>query len=135
MPDPLQIFIPLRKADAAQRLICGYATAELPDKAGEICDYASTKPFYEQWSADCAKAAAAGVLATCAPCTARGRRARFHRSPSTTTPGASRSPPRSSMTANALDARLEKLAAEGEAGGFFLRFWCRAEIDKIYKNQ
>lgn len=46
MPDPLQIFIPLRKADAAQRLICGYSTAELPDKAGEICDYASTKPFY-----------------------------------------------------------------------------------------
>jgi hypothetical protein len=56
VPDPLQMFIPLRKADAAQRLIYGYATAELPDKAGEICDYASTKRFYEQWSADCAKA-------------------------------------------------------------------------------
>ncbi|WP_374545006.1 hypothetical protein [Rhodoblastus sp.] len=56
MSDPLQIFIPLRKADAARRLIYGYATAELPDKAGEICDYASTKPFYEQWSAGCAKA-------------------------------------------------------------------------------
>lgn len=56
MPDPLQMFIPLCKADAAQRLIYGYATAELPDKAGEICDYASTKPYYEQWSADCAKA-------------------------------------------------------------------------------
>ncbi|MDI9847553.1 hypothetical protein QM467_05695 [Rhodoblastus sp. 17X3] len=56
MPDPLQMFIPLRKADAARRLIYGYATAELPDKSGEICDYASTKPFYEQWSAECAKA-------------------------------------------------------------------------------
>ena len=56
MSDPLQIFIPLRKADAARRVIYGYATAELPDKAGEICDYASTKPYYEQWSAGCAKA-------------------------------------------------------------------------------
>jgi hypothetical protein len=56
VPDPMQMFIPLCKADAAQRMIYGYATAELPDKAGEICDYASTKPHYEQWSADCAKA-------------------------------------------------------------------------------
>jgi hypothetical protein len=56
VPDPLQIFIPLRKADAAKRMIYGYATAELPDKAGEICDYASTRPHYEHWSAECAKA-------------------------------------------------------------------------------
>ena len=56
MSDQLNLFIPLRKADAAQRLIYGSATAELPDRAGEICDYASTKPFYEQWSADFAKA-------------------------------------------------------------------------------
>jgi hypothetical protein len=50
------LFIPLSKADAAQRLIYGYATAELPDRSGEICDYATTKPYYEQWSADFAKA-------------------------------------------------------------------------------
>ncbi len=56
MSDQLQLFIPLSKADAAQRIVYGYATAELPDRAGEICDYASTKPLYEQWSADCAKA-------------------------------------------------------------------------------
>jgi hypothetical protein len=56
LSDQLQLFIPLRKADAAQRMVYGYATAEAPDKAGEICDYASTKPYYEQWSADCAKA-------------------------------------------------------------------------------
>ncbi|MGP0106663.1 hypothetical protein [Rhodoblastus sp.] len=56
MSDPLQMFIPLRKADAARRLISGYATAELPDRAGEICDYASTKPYYEKWSEDFAKA-------------------------------------------------------------------------------
>ncbi|WP_298421036.1 hypothetical protein [Rhodoblastus sp.] len=56
MSDPLQFFIPLRKADAARRLITGYATAELPDRSGEICDYASTKPHYEKWSEDFAKA-------------------------------------------------------------------------------
>jgi hypothetical protein len=50
------MFIPLRKADAAQRLVSGYATAEAPDRSGEICDYASTKPFYEQWSEIFAKA-------------------------------------------------------------------------------
>ncbi|MDI4641460.1 hypothetical protein K9U39_11005 [Rhodoblastus acidophilus] len=50
------MFIPLRKADAARRLIYGYATAELPDRAGEICDYASTRPYYEKWSEDFAKA-------------------------------------------------------------------------------
>jgi hypothetical protein len=54
--EPLQLFIPLHKADAAQRLVYGYATAERPDRAGEICDYATTKPFYEQWTADFAKA-------------------------------------------------------------------------------
>jgi hypothetical protein len=54
--EPLHLFIPLCKADAAQRLVYGYATAELPDRAGEICDYATTKPFYEQWTADFAKA-------------------------------------------------------------------------------
>ena len=56
MSEPLQLFIPLHKADAAQRLVYGYATAERPDRAGEICDYATTKPFYEQWTADFAKA-------------------------------------------------------------------------------
>jgi hypothetical protein len=52
----LQMFIPLRKADAAQRLVYGYATAEAPDRAGEICDYASTKPHYQAWSKTFAKA-------------------------------------------------------------------------------
>ena len=56
MSERLNTFIPLCKADAARRLVTGYATAELPDRGGEICDYASTKPLYEQWSADVAKA-------------------------------------------------------------------------------
>ncbi|WP_294538099.1 hypothetical protein [uncultured Rhodoblastus sp.] len=56
MPELLNLFIPLHKADADQRLVYGYATAERPDRAGEICDYVTTKPFYEQWTADFAKA-------------------------------------------------------------------------------
>lgn len=56
MSDPMKLFIPLRKADAARRIVTGFATAEAPDRAGEICDYASTKPHYQKWSEDFSKA-------------------------------------------------------------------------------
>ncbi|HET6379369.1 MAG TPA: hypothetical protein VFG05_13840 [Methylocella sp.] len=46
----LRMFIPITKVDAPQRLVYGVATAEKEDRAGEICDYESTKPFYEKWS-------------------------------------------------------------------------------------
>ncbi len=46
----LRLDIPITKVDAARRLVYGLATAETADRAGEICDYASTKPFYEKWS-------------------------------------------------------------------------------------
>jgi hypothetical protein len=51
----LRMFIPITKVDAARRLVYGLATAETEDRAGEICDYASTKPLYEKWSAEIAK--------------------------------------------------------------------------------
>ncbi len=51
----LRMFIPITKVDAAQRLVFGVATAEAEDRAGEICDYASTKPFYKKWSEEIAK--------------------------------------------------------------------------------
>jgi hypothetical protein len=51
----LRMFIPITKVDAAQRLVYGVATAEMEDRAGEICDYASTKPLYEKWSEQIAK--------------------------------------------------------------------------------
>jgi hypothetical protein len=44
------MFIPITKVDAAQRLVYGIATAEIMDRAGEICDYESTKPHYQNWS-------------------------------------------------------------------------------------
>jgi hypothetical protein len=52
----MKLFIPITKVDAAKRLVYGVATAELPDRSGEVCDYATTKPFYEKWSGDISKA-------------------------------------------------------------------------------
>ena len=46
----LPLDIPITKVDAARRLVYGVATAEVADRAGEVCDYASTKPHYEKWS-------------------------------------------------------------------------------------
>lgn len=48
--DDIKIFIPITKIDAARRLVYGVVTAEEPDTAGEVCDYASTKPLYQKWS-------------------------------------------------------------------------------------
>ena len=52
------MFIPLTKVDAETRTVYGLATGETADRSGEICDYATTKPFYEAWSGDIAKASA-----------------------------------------------------------------------------
>jgi hypothetical protein len=46
------LFLPLSKIDLDQRLVTGCATAETPDRSGEIFDYASSKPYFEKWSAD-----------------------------------------------------------------------------------
>lgn len=51
----LSIFIPLAKADAAQRLVFGYFD-ETPDRAREVFDYASSKANFESWSAEMLKA-------------------------------------------------------------------------------
>jgi hypothetical protein len=49
------MFIPITKVDTIQRLVYGVATAEIEDRAGEICDYATTKPHYERWSDEIAQ--------------------------------------------------------------------------------
>jgi hypothetical protein len=51
----LKLFIPITKVDVAKRLVYGIATGETEDRSGEICDYATTKPFYEKWSSDISK--------------------------------------------------------------------------------
>src|SRR5206468_2374861 len=45
----LDLFLPLTKVDADRRMVHGVATAEAPDRAGEICDYESTKPHFQSW--------------------------------------------------------------------------------------
>jgi hypothetical protein len=47
---PLQLFIRLSKIDEEQRLVYGIATAEVPDRDGEICDYQESKPHFQAWS-------------------------------------------------------------------------------------
>ena len=55
----LDLFLPLAKVDLDRRLVTGVATAETPDRSGEIFDYASSKPYFEKWSAE-AEAASGG---------------------------------------------------------------------------
>src|SRR5271166_3121931 len=55
----LELFLPLMKVDLDRRLVTGVATAESPDRSGEICDYASSKPYFEKRSSE-ALAASAG---------------------------------------------------------------------------
>jgi hypothetical protein len=47
----LDLFLPLTKVDVEERLVHGVATAEAPDRAGEIFDYETSKPYFEAWSA------------------------------------------------------------------------------------
>lgn len=57
--DKLNLFMPLTKVDAVQRLVYLTMTAERPDKSREIMDYASGKPAVQKWS-DAIKAASGG---------------------------------------------------------------------------
>ena len=52
----LDLFLPLAKVDLDRRLVTGVATAERPDRSGEIFDYVSSKPYFEKWSAEAAAA-------------------------------------------------------------------------------
>ena len=52
----LDLFLPLAKVDLDRRLVTGVATAETPDRSGEIFDYASSKPYFQKWSAEAAAA-------------------------------------------------------------------------------
>jgi hypothetical protein len=46
----MSLFLPITKVDLAQRLVYGTISEEVPDKAGEILDYASARPAFEEWS-------------------------------------------------------------------------------------
>jgi hypothetical protein len=51
----MTIFVPLQKADAAQRLVFG-CFDETPDRAKEVFDYLSSKPNFQAWSESMHKA-------------------------------------------------------------------------------
>jgi hypothetical protein len=58
----IQLFAALTKVDESRREVWGLATAEVVDKDGEIFDYASSKPYFEDWSQEIATATAGRSL-------------------------------------------------------------------------
>lgn len=52
----MQIFARITKVDEGSRTVEGVIADETPDHAGEIFDYAKSKPNFERWSTDIAKA-------------------------------------------------------------------------------
>lgn len=50
-----RLFVPITKVDQAQRMVYGTAVAEQLDRAGEIFDYASSKPHFQKWSEEIEK--------------------------------------------------------------------------------
>lgn len=46
----IQLFAAITKVDELKREVWGLATAEVVDKDGEIFDYASSKPYFQDWS-------------------------------------------------------------------------------------
>src|SRR3954471_17075223 len=52
----ISLFGALTKVDEVRREVWGLSTAEVIDKDGEIFDYASSKPYFEEWSGEIAAA-------------------------------------------------------------------------------
>lgn len=52
----MQIFARITKVDEATGKVYGRAVQEVVDRSGEIFDYATSKPNFEKWSTDIAKA-------------------------------------------------------------------------------
>ncbi|HEU5413706.1 MAG TPA: hypothetical protein VFW31_08120 [Candidatus Angelobacter sp.] len=52
----MKLFAQLSKIDEARHEVWGVATAEVVDKEGEIFDYESSKPFFQSWSDEIARA-------------------------------------------------------------------------------
>jgi hypothetical protein len=47
----LNVFVRILRKDAAKRLVYGVCAQEERDKSNEIFDYASSKPYFQKWSA------------------------------------------------------------------------------------
>src|SRR6266404_290349 len=55
----IRLYAPITKIDVAKQLVIGRLPQEVPDRAGEILDYESSKPYFKSWSEGFAKATAA----------------------------------------------------------------------------
>jgi hypothetical protein len=60
MPDVVPVsqrkhFVPITKVDATLRQVWGVMASETVDKVNDILDYASSKPYFEEWSGNFAK--------------------------------------------------------------------------------
>lgn len=53
--DAMRLFAPITKVDEAKRLVIGRAVQEVADRADEIFDYATSVPYFKEWSAAFAK--------------------------------------------------------------------------------
>ena len=56
MKKSLNLFAQIAKIDESRHEVWGVATAEVVDKEGEIFDYESSKPYFQRWSDEIAKA-------------------------------------------------------------------------------
>lgn len=52
----MQLFVPLTKVDFEKREVWGQIADETPDDIGEVFDYTSSKPLFEEWSSEVQKA-------------------------------------------------------------------------------
>lgn len=52
----VKLFAYITKVDETKREVSGLATCEMVDKTGEIFDYETSKPFFQKWSDEIAKA-------------------------------------------------------------------------------
>lgn len=52
----MQLFARMLKVDEVARTVCGVIASEARDRSGEVFDYASSKPHFEEWSGSIAKA-------------------------------------------------------------------------------
>ncbi len=51
----MRLFAQITKVDEAKRTVIGRACQEMPDRADEIFDYESSKPYFKAWSDEFAK--------------------------------------------------------------------------------
>ena len=50
LPTEWRVFVPIQKVDQSKHEVWGLATIEEPDASGEVMDYASSKPLFQEWS-------------------------------------------------------------------------------------